>query len=212
MLPHIFIPLVLMGMLLAVPTFAQDGQQSARDRIKAIRERLGASAPASSSPQEPAPLLTPEERRRPDALALVKQRIHERVCQKDPGQCFGAWIVSCELDSMFDTVECTATNDSIHVIRGERFNHLWIFVSHGHSMPGSYKYLRVDQGKAWSIRENDTTFPKAILAELRHGKQALTRSTSWPEGYTRESTVDLHGLSEALDSMESRLRTRRATR
>ena len=142
-----------------------------------------------------------------DPRACLQQNLREARKRANGGK-FGAWEVTCHVDRMHDAKECQARNDGLVIQRSQRFNHLWIFVVHGETMPGSWEYVRVDKGKVWSIETDDGGFPRELLGELRRGKVALLRSTHWPDSRTIDTEVDLTGLGNVLDYMEAQMRTR----
>jgi hypothetical protein len=180
-----------------------------RERIRQLRESAGTRQSPPPTPQPTAPRVTSDQcafgtiRDVADCHRHGPNYVRERI-KNDP---FGAWSVSCETDAMFDTRECEATNGSLSIHRSQRLNARWLFVTHGYSMPGSAVYLRIDHGKVWRIPD-DERFPPAVFAALRQGRTALTRTTSWPDGISRETRVDLTGIANVLDYLEEQMQQR----
>lgn len=113
------------------------------------------------------------------------------------------WSFGCEKDKITDRTSCSLTSFEAKIlISFSKDLTPAYFCIIGHDFPGRRGAVRVDQNAPRNTDTEGCLRAAPILAEMRKGKEITVRYVEWPYDYSRDTTTDLDGFTEALELMK----------
>lgn len=112
------------------------------------------------------------------------------------------WAMGCERDAMSDLVTCYVSKGDLWLWAAKGRGHVVVSIGSEH-YPGSSSAARVDSNKpirtsAAAAGHFGVPESRALIAQMKAGKQITTRYMRWPNRYWIDHAQSLYGFEQAL--------------